>query len=146
MKGLESYFLIEYQLDLEEFLGIETKRDQLLIHVQYLHESLEICHQPTKVFEMRIIYELSLIDAAISESECSIIARNHHLKDLKVLNLSCNPFGSKGFQNLMRDGKNCLKKLEKIILYDCGIKSFDESKMIKLEKLKHLNLSYNKIG
>ena len=47
---------------------------------------------------------------------------------------------------LMRDGKNCLKKLEKIILYDCGIKSFDESKMIKLEKLKHLNLSYNKIA
>jgi hypothetical protein len=91
-----------------------------------------------------VIHELTLIDASISESECRSLAQNIQLQDLKILNLSCNPIGTKGFQNLLKEGKNFLKNLEKLIIFDCRIRSFESSNLISLEKLKHLNMSHNK--
>ena len=98
MKGLESYFLIENPGDL-----FESDLESLLVHISYL-STLEISHEPTKVFDLKTIYELTLIDAAISESECRLISKNKYLREIKILNLSCNPFGSKGFQNLLKSG------------------------------------------
>ena len=86
-------------------------------------ERLSLCHQPIKLDKLNAISVLELVDASISESECLLIAKNQNMKELKTLNLACNPIGGKGLSNLLMS--KSLGKLEILVIYDCRIKGVD---------------------
>jgi hypothetical protein len=80
------------------------------------------------------------VDTQISASECLLLAKNEKLKDLKLLNLACNPIGCLGLKNLFSPPTFC--GLKSLIMYNCGIKTIKEN--LKLpQNLDLVNLSYN---
>ena len=125
----ESFFEISQPNDILEFFGKEN-RVNFEIKIKVLSnedietrstsaESLSLYHQPIKLDQLNVISSLELVNATISESECLLIANNSNLSQLKHLNLACNPIGGPGLKNLLKS--KYLIKIQKLVLYDCGI-------------------------
>ena len=94
------------------------------------------------------LLELFLQDIDVVPQECSKLASDPRVANLKHLDLSCNHIGFIGLCNLLKKN-SYLGKLEQLKLYSCGLESdFDHRKMIehiKLNDLQSLNLSHNNL-
>jgi len=93
--------------------------------------------------------ELCLQDTQIVSKECSVLANDHRLANLRTLDLSCNPdIGLGGLKSLVNPRSSKLANLEVLELYYCGIKGqvAGVTNKLQLTKLTSLNLSHNPLG
>lgn len=71
----------------------------------------------------KYLIDLSLINTGITSPECLLISQSTKMQILKTLNLSCNPIGSAGILNLVRNDQksNYLGALQELTLFNCSV-------------------------
>lgn len=100
-----------------------------------------------------LITELKLNSTFLTAPECLVIAGNESLKELKTLDLSCNPLTALGLVNLVHPRRSLFKNLQQLTLFNCEIDA-TQAYLITNEiqecrvnfNLRHLNLSHNKLS
>ena len=144
---------IAYFSQLREVLKVAPEAGQINLTVRefplrigYIDKMIADCTLP--------ILDLTLNSTFLTASECLILAGNARVRNLRTLDLSCNPITAVGLLNLVHPRRSHFDQLTNLILYNCEIDytqaflisndSLEECKSVF--KLKSLNLSYNNIG
>ncbi|CDW71067.1 leucine-rich repeat-containing protein typical subtype [Stylonychia lemnae] len=103
----------------------------------------------------QILVELRLSGCKILPSECQDIASNPVFRQLRSLDLSCNPIKLTGLLYLLNAEYSCLSNLRRLVLFSCKIKNSQlnevpmkefQAAKISLHQLNYLNISYNNLG
>lgn len=84
--------------------------------------------------------------------ECAQIAKALALRELRELDLSCNPIGLDGLCKLLDPQTSVLHQLESLELYSCRIEMPKTKKkslnkvLLELPNLERLNMSHNNLS
>ncbi|CDW91018.1 UNKNOWN [Stylonychia lemnae] len=100
------------------------------------------------------IMELTLNSTFITASECMVLASNPRARELKSLDLSCNPISVQGLLYLISPKTSAIQKLQKLTLINCDIDQ-SQTYMVSNDRLengkctfylRYLNLSHNSLN
>eukprot|EP00347_Sterkiella_histriomuscorum_P018502 403345268 len=135
-KGQNQVINVIKKLEISEFL----------VRIAYIDKILKAYKTP--------ILELTLNSTFITASECMMLGSNPRAKDLKSLDLSCNPISVQGLLYLISPKTSEFSKLTKLVLVNCDIDQ-SQTYMISNDRLEngkcqftlqHLNLSHNNLN
>ena len=101
------------------------------------------------------ILELCLNSTFLTASECLVLSENPQFKNLRCLDLSCNPITIKGLVYLIDPQySQFTEKMKSLNLFNCDIDhaqsnlvSNEQLQQVKCQfNLRELNLSFNNLG
>jgi hypothetical protein len=115
------------------------------LRINYIDKIISSCVRP--------IVELKLNSTFLTASECLVIAGNPKARDMRLLDLSCNPITATGLFNLCHPHRSCFEKLTSLSLFNCEI-DYTQAYLISNDNLdvkcrfalRSLNLSYNNLS
>lgn len=128
----------------DKFIKIEVV--EFPLRIGYIDKIIHGCLHP--------ILELKLNSTFLTASECLVLAGNERVRDLRTLDLSCNPITATGLLNLVHPRRSCFEKLSSLILFNCEI-DYTQAYLISNDNLENckcafqlrkLNLSHNNLS